>query len=337
MGKTIEVITDRAFDQTKTILPAEVARGTYMQNPPSLSALKIMHFMIATAGGRMGEDVEHIFRLSELRAVPGLRHHDRSSLTPLFAELQSAVMISDNTQKQRVTIGGLLDIAEIDYREEVTGDLVISWYFSRMFTRAAANSNHWAILDRQTVFHLNSKYSVLLFQYISSLVNLDHTQSRTFTVQELRALLGVPETKHKRFAELNRWTIKPAVAEINQISRITLYAIPNKVGRTIVSVTIGWEVKADPQQAKQELSYSKVGRKERQKGSLERLVTSFPSEGSIEYDKRWRGLKTASGCNMDNTMIADRFRAFCKERNIKLDTARIEQIFTSFCTKIGKV
>ena len=29
MGKTIEVAVDRAYDQTKTVLPAEVARGTY--------------------------------------------------------------------------------------------------------------------------------------------------------------------------------------------------------------------------------------------------------------------------------------------------------------------
>ena len=32
MGKTIEVAADRAYDRTKTVLPAEMARGTYMQN-----------------------------------------------------------------------------------------------------------------------------------------------------------------------------------------------------------------------------------------------------------------------------------------------------------------
>lgn len=28
MGKTLDVAADRAFDQTKTVLPAEVARGS---------------------------------------------------------------------------------------------------------------------------------------------------------------------------------------------------------------------------------------------------------------------------------------------------------------------
>ena len=185
MGKTVQVAADRAYDQSRTVLPAEVARGTYMQNPPGLAALKLMHLLIAKAGGRMGEDVEHRVRLSEVRGVEGLRNHDRASLAPLFAELQAAVLIHDDTEKKRLTIGGLLDIAEVDYRDELSGDLVISWYFSRMFTRAAAASNHWAILDRQTVFHLGSKYSLLLFQHIASLAKLDQVASKIFTVAEL--------------------------------------------------------------------------------------------------------------------------------------------------------
>lgn len=105
MGKTVQVVADRAYDQSKTVLPAEVARGTYMQNPPGLAALKLMHLLIAKAGGRMGEDVEHRVRLSEVRGVEGLRNHDRASLAPLFAELQAAVLIHDDTEKKRLTIG----------------------------------------------------------------------------------------------------------------------------------------------------------------------------------------------------------------------------------------
>ena len=96
MGKTIEVAADRAYDQTKTVLPAEMARGTYMQNVPGLAALKLMHLMIGTAGGRMADDVRHEMRLSDIRAIEGMKHHDRASLTPLFAELAAAVLISDD-------------------------------------------------------------------------------------------------------------------------------------------------------------------------------------------------------------------------------------------------
>ena len=337
MGKTLEVAADRAFDQTKTVLPAEVARGVYMRNAPSLQALKLMHLMIASAGGRMADEVEHRIRLSDIRKIDGMRNHDRSSLTPLFGELAAAVLTHDDPEKMIVTIGGLLDEAKIDYRHEASGDLQVSWWFRRTFRRMAAESNHWAILDRQTVFHLGSKYSVLLFQHIASLVNLDHVQSKTLTVKELRAMLGVPEGKLDRFADLNRRAIQPSIAEINQLSRLTLTATPNKIGRTVASVTIGWQVKADPKEAKQELARPKVGRQARRDGAVEAVVRSFPASGSIEFDTRWKGLKRAAGCNMDNTMIAERFRSWCSDKGIALDARNIEQTFQNFCAKVGKV
>ena len=337
MGKTLEVAADRAFDQTKTVLPAEVARGVYMRNAPSLQALKLMHLMIALAGGRMADEVEHRIRLSDIRKIDGMRNHDRTSLTPLFGELAAAVLTHDDPEKMVVTIGGLLDEAKIDYRDEASGDLLVSWWFRRTFRRMAAESNHWAILDRQTVFHLGSKYSVLLFQHIASLVNLDHVQSKTLTVKELRALLGVPEGKLDRFADLNRRAIQPSITEINQLSRLTLTATPNKIGRTVASVTISWQVKEDPRAAKQELARPKVGRAARREGAVEAQVCAFPASGSIAYDTHWMGLKQAAGCNMDNGLIADKFRAWCKDKGIALDAPSIEKAFRNFCAKVGKV
>jgi hypothetical protein len=85
------VAADRAYDQTKTVLPTEVAQGVYMQNAPSLQALKLMHLMIGRAGGRMADDTVHQMRLSDVRQIEGMNNHSRSSLTPLFAELAAAV------------------------------------------------------------------------------------------------------------------------------------------------------------------------------------------------------------------------------------------------------
>jgi hypothetical protein len=168
-------------------------------------------------------------------------------------------------------------------------------------------------------------------------VNLDHVQSKTFTIQELRSLLGVPEGKLDRFADLHRRALQPSIAEINQLSRFTLTATPNKIGRTVASVTIGWQVKADPQDAKQELARPKVGRQARREGVADAIVRSFPASGGIEFDTHWTGLKRASGCNMDNTMIAERFRSWCREKGISLDARNIEQTFQNFCAKVGKV
>ncbi|MBK3745754.1 replication initiation protein, partial [Paraburkholderia aspalathi] len=287
MKTTVKIAADRAYDQTKIVLPAEVARGVYIEHAPSAQALKLMHLMIAVAGGRMADDVSHQLRMADIKAIEGMRNHDRTSLQALFTQLSAAVLIHDDVEKERITIGGLLDEAQIDYRHEGSGDLLVTWWFRRTFRRMAAESNHWAIIDRQTVFALTSKYSILLFQHIASLVNFKHITSKTFTVPELRAILGVQEGKVQRFANLKKDAIDLAIAEINQLSRLTLTATPHKIGRTVASVTIAWAVKGDLSPAKRELAASKVGRKERREDTVETIVASFPDSGSIAYSQTW--------------------------------------------------
>ena len=40
---------------------------------------------------------------------------------------------------------------------------------------------------------------------------------------------------------------------------------------------------------------------------------------------------------MDDTMIADRFRSWCREKGISLDAPNIEKVFQGFCKRVGKV
>ena len=338
MVKTTQVAADRAYDQTKTVLPSEVAQGVYMENAPSLRALKLMHLMIGTSGGKMADDVRHQMRLSDIRGIEGMAHHDQKSLKPLFAELRSATIINDKPEQSSWTIGGLLDEATVDYRHELTGDVLISWSFGRTFREMARDSNHWAILDRQAVFHLGSKYSVLLFQHISSLTNLKHVSSKRFTVPELRAVLGVSEDKLGRFANFKAWAIKPAIAEINSdLTRLRLTATYHKTGRTVAEVEIAWEVKEDLTKVKAEHDRSKVGRKARMNGTAETPVLTFPASGSIKDTQPWDKIardhapKLEGRHTPDLRKLADAFRKWCGEKSIPLDMRNIEKSFTTWC------
>jgi len=337
MGKTIEVAADRAYDHTKTVLPSEVAQGVYMKNAPSLKALKLMHLMIGTAAGRMADDVRHEIRLSELKDIEGMDNLSRTRIVPLFEELRAATLSRDDSVKMRVTIGGLLDEAVVDYRHEVSGDTLISWSFGRTFREMARDSNHWAILDRQAVFHLGSKYSVLLFQHIASLQNLKHVTSKRFTVSDLRLVLGVPDGKLTRFSSFKQWGIEPAIAEINSdLTRLHLTATYHKIGRTVAEVEIAWEVKEDLAKIKAELDRPKVGRKARQDDSLETVSISFPASGSIKYHEPWEQI-SKENCNWDYIKISDAFRSFCRQKSIKLDAKNITKIFTDFCLKQPRI
>jgi len=339
MTKTTQIAADRAHDQTKSVLPAEVARGVYIENPPRAEALKLMHLLIGKAGGRMAEDVRHELRLADIKKIDGMRNHTRATLRKLFIELAGAVIVFDDTEAQCEIIGGFLDRAKLDYRHEVSDDLLVAWWFGGAFREMAEKSCHWAILDRQTVFALSSKYSILLFQHVASLVNLDHIASKTFTVPELRAVLGVPDGTLDRFADFNRRALTPAIAEINQTSRLTLTATPRKIGRTVASVTIAWEEK--PHEAKQEtrreLDRPKVGRKARRDGTAEAPALSFPSSGSVKDTQPWDKIARDNAPRLpgnhvpDLRVLADTFRRWCAEKSIPLDTASIEKTFTTWC------
>lgn len=337
MVKTIQVAADRSYDPTKTVLPVEVARGIYIENPPSAQALKLMYLLIAKAGGRMADEVQHEMRMADLKHIEGMRNHDRASLRALFTQLRAAVMVYDDTEAQEEIIGGFMDEIRLDYRQEAADALVVKWWFGRTFRRIAAESNHWAILDRQTVFALSSKYSILLFQHIASLANLDRIDSKSFAMPELRALFGVEGDKLGRFADFNRWALKPAIAEINQLSRLKLKATPRKTGRTVTSVEISWKLKLDPTEAKQELARPRIGRKARRDGTAETSPVAFPETGSITYSPRWLELKRQAGCNMDNALIATNFRRFCESRRIPLDAGNIEIVFSRFCRSVGEI
>jgi hypothetical protein len=338
MGKTTQVAADRAYDQTKTVLPAEVAQGVYMEHAPSLRALKLMHLMIGTAGGRMADDVTHQMRLSDVNKIDGMQNHTRKTIVPLFAELRAATIIHDDTEKMRVTIGGLLDEATIDYRHEVSGDILISWGFGRTFRRMAQESNHWAILDRQAVFHLGSKYSVLLFQHIASLKNLKHVTSKRFSIVEIRAVLGVPDGKLAEFSNLNLRALKPAIFEINSdLTRLHLTATYHKVGRTVAEVEIAWEVKEDLTKVKAELDRPKVGRKARRNGTAENPALTFPEHGSVKDAQPWDQIARENAPRIegrhtpDLRILAEAFRKWCGDKSIPLDATGIERSFTTWC------
>jgi hypothetical protein len=139
-GKRTKIAADRCHDDSKSVLPAEVAWGVYIENPPFAEALKLMHLMIGRAGGRMAEDVRHELRLDDIKKIEGMRNHSRATLRKLFIELAGAVMVFDDTETQCAIIGGFLDRAKLDYRHEVTDDLLLAWWFGGDFREMAENS-----------------------------------------------------------------------------------------------------------------------------------------------------------------------------------------------------
>lgn len=330
MAKTLTVISDRGSDGPETVLPAEYARGLYVRNAPGALALKLMHALIAKAGSGLADPHAHEVRLAELRAIAGMKNLDRAALTPLFEELRAVVLTYDDPDAALLTIGGLLDTARIDYRHEAGGEVLIRWWFGAAFREMAENSDHWALIDRQTLYALTSKYSILLFQHFASLQGLEFKTAETFTVEQLRVLLGVPEGKLERFANLNRDALQPALDEINQLARFTLTATLKKAGRSVVAVEIAWTSKDSGRSKVTKRGHAKPVAS--QASAEATALRPFPSEGGTSFLEPFRSIREAAGLNEgQGRAVADAFRADLKTQGVPLDAPDVAERFRIFC------
>jgi len=97
-----------------------------------------------------------------------------------------------------------------------------------------------------------------------------------------------------------------------------------------------------------------VGRAERRTGAVEHVEVvpptlapkvasaAFPARGSLKHGEEvahWLQLaeqhvkRLPGGHLPDLNVLADQFRAFCKDRSIPLDAAIVEKPFVGFCKK----
>jgi len=178
----------------------------------------------------------------------------------------------------------------------------------------------------------------------ASLANLDRISGKTFTVDELRQALGVPDGKMPLFKNLNQRALKPAIEDINRTSpRLELAATPNRIGRKVASVTVTWIERppAEQRERKAELDRPSVGRRHRQDGTAERIVEtaprpSFPQSGSARFgvwQERHREANRGRPRDRvrDLNLTAEAFREWCGTKGIPPDHANIVGIWRRFC------
>ena len=335
MSATLEAVKKYKDNGKTSIMPTSKGQGIIVTDAPSVTALKVADVLIKSCGGRLADENWHEINVYDLKIVKGIKHLTRAELEPMFYELRRMGYSHFDEEQNKLTIGGLLDITKVQFSEE-SGKTKIKWKFSEMFRELVQASDHWAVIDRQTMFALRSKYSILLFQHLSAFFPLKHIWFKQYSVAELRAILNVKEGVYKQFKDFNKQSLKPAISEINQLSRYTVEMEKVKNGRKVQAVKFRWGEKPDLNPTKRELGGSKVGRKERRNGSGETIVQAFPTSGSVKYTTPWERLEQQN-CNWDHAKVADAFRSFCNSKRIKLDANNIENIFVNFCKKQPRI
>ena len=243
MGRTLDAARHYADTPDITIEPRETAKGVFVRNQPGADALKVLIVLIDTAGANMADDMAHEIRLRDLNTRKGIRNHNRGQIRETLRDLAQAVMEVDDTNRKQIDIGSVVPHANVDYRDEASGDLTIRWKFGEVFRKLASSSAFYAKLDSAALLAMRSRYAIALLRHCSTHFEKTRTNREEFDIGYLRQVLGVPDGRINRFADLNRRALQPAIAEINVMSRWILEATPHKTGRTVTSVTISWTEK----------------------------------------------------------------------------------------------
>lgn len=157
--------------------------------------------------------------------------------------------------------------------EEDADDGFFTYTFHDSLLKILQLSHTWARLKSEIMYLLRSKYSIRLYEMIERRINMA-TQSESFTVEELRAVLGVPDDKLARFADFNKHALKPAVDEINQLTDYAVSIGVKKRGRTVERLVLTWLRKSPEARraAIAERERSRVGRSSRRQGRVEVIV-----------------------------------------------------------------
>ena len=89
------------------------------------------------------------------------------------------------------------------------------------------------------MYALRSKYSIRLYEMVERRIGLDK-QHEQFTVDQFRAMLGVPDGKLERFADFNKHCLKTALEEVNHLTDFIVQVMAVKKGRAVEKLHLTW-------------------------------------------------------------------------------------------------
>lgn len=229
--------------------------------PLTLNDRRIYNLLLENAWDAIDKRVEHVIAKSDLRGSHNSNDRVGESIERLMTAIVRVNTIRDGEpQLERVQLlGGNM--------ETLRRDGLLTYEIPGRLRRIISNSTVFARLKREVMFALSSKYALTLYEMVQKRGNLKYRTSDRFSLDELRAILGVPGGKLGTWSNLNLRALQPAVTEVNHLADFMVAFDPIKTGRKVTHVEMRWWRKDvdGAGESVREMSFSKVGRKERSK------------------------------------------------------------------------
>lgn len=267
-NRTTQYRTTQARPNGETLIKPGELVDLVEVTPLTLVDRRIYNQLLEHAWDAIDKPVTHVIAKSALRGSHNSNDRIGDSLERLMAAIVRVAVRRDGEPAiERVQLlGGNV--------ETVRRDGLLEYEIPPGLRRIIKNSTIFARLQREVMFALTSKYALTLYEMVQKRGNLRWRDSERFALAELRGILGVPKGKLTTWSNLRLRAIDPAVKEVNRLSDYVVELTPVKTGRSVTHVDLRWWKKDSEGQGAvaRELSFSRVGRKERGEGRVEAVV-----------------------------------------------------------------
>ena len=237
----------------------------------TLEDRRVYNALVEKAWGPKLGDANHTFEVptGDLRPLVGDNQRLKQSLRTLMTTL---IEVDDGDNWKATQLLGTAELTTSN------NSGVVRFTFPPMVVDLLKDSTIFAKLDLEVMRSFRSKYAFSLYEAIARRVRMKRF-TENLTIEELRDILSVEESKLDAYKNLNKYAIQPAVTEVNAITPYTVTILPQKQGRKVVSFIMGWETKTEEQlqAAYAEMNRHSAGRKARSTDSVDIIDTTTAS------------------------------------------------------------
>lgn len=239
-------------DKKNTLIKHSAA--VHINNKISGVERKVYNILLKNAYADLKNKDEHTMKLNNLASEIGwnpdnfVPQHLKNSIVKLVeTSIQWNILKKD--KKGEWGVSALLASAEIK-------NGMVKYTYSNALKNLLSKPNVYTTLDLNYQKKLSTKFSLALWEFCCEQLDTNKTnmlQTKFIEISKLRELLGAEKDSYSIYKELNRYILKQAVQEINNITDLEISIITEKSERKVVAIAFNIVRKAVPIQSQLEL------------------------------------------------------------------------------------
>lgn len=186
------------------------------------------------------KSLEFVTRFSEFKKAIGFKSNNNSYLRESVDELAS-LKIEWNVLKDRIPMESFLNMRILHGAPTFSQDGNLYFSFHKAMFRLIGSPEIYGTIDIDRQAEFGSRYSHALYENGTRFVNM--TKKKVIRIEDFRKILGVEGDKYKSTKDLNKFVIKSAVEEVNDISDFVVSLEPIRSGQRLSGFDISVDTK----------------------------------------------------------------------------------------------